>query len=501
MPCGPQLAHAPRDLLGSRPGPVTSRYLSAPRATAELLSGFEAIRAELDVPGEFSAAALQEADHATALSREAVDATHLPFVTIDPPASMDLDQALHIQTRGSGYSVHYAIADVPAFIAPGSALDVEVRARAMTLYSPDRRIPLHPVSLSEGAASLLPDLVRPALVWRIDLDQQGGIADATVYRAIVRSRAKLSYAAVQQAIDSGTAQESLQLLREVGMLLQAQESARGGVSLPGAEQEIVAHGQTYDLVLREPLPVEGWNAQISLLTGRAAAQIMLDGGIGILRTMPDPAAADIGRVRAVARSLHIEWPGGVSYPQIIAAMDPEVPAHAALLNAVPALLRGASYTPFDGESPSLRTHSAVAAPYAHVTAPLRRLVDRWGLQICLALCEGREQPAWVREGLADLPDLMATGAHRARALERANVDLVEAFVLQDQVGQDFVAAVLDTRGSTSLVQLTEPPVISRVQGVLPLGERTVVRLRAVDVGARSVTFVPADQVGREGLKG
>ena len=497
MPCGQPRTHARLDRLRIGLERVTSHYLSAPRAPAELLSGFEAIRAELDVPDAFSPAALQDAQRAGELRLDAVDATHLPFVTIDPPSSMDLDQALFTQPRRSGYRVHYAIADVPAFIAAGSALDVEVRERAMTLYSPDRKVPLHPESLSEGAASLLPGVDRPALVWQIDLDQQGTIDDATVYRATVRSRAKLSYATVQQGLDAGTAQESLHLLREVGLLLQAQEAARGGVSLPGAEQEIVAEGNTFHLVLREPLPVEGWNAQISLLTGRAAAQIMLEGGIGILRTMPDPAPADIGRVRAVARSLHIDWPRDVTYPQIIATMDPEVPAQAALLNAVPALLRGASYTPFDGEPPALRTHSAVAAPYAHVTAPLRRLVDRWGLQICLSLCEGRDQAAWVRDGLADLPDQMATGSHRARALERANVDLVEAFVLQDQVGQEFVAAVLETRGNTSLVQLTDPPVISRVQGVLPLGERTTVKLRAVDVAARSVTFVPADQVAKK----
>lgn len=66
------------------------------------------------------------------------------------------------------------------------------------------------------------------------------------------------------------------------------------MSLPGAEQEVHTDGETYELVMREPLPVEGWNAQISLLTGRAAARLMLDGGIGILRTMPEPSAADVG---------------------------------------------------------------------------------------------------------------------------------------------------------------------------------------------------------------
>ncbi len=474
---------------------MTSAYLSAPGATAALVSGFESIRAELGVAQAFSAQALRDAQRAAQDPPPPTDATGIPFVTIDPEASMDLDQAVHIDRRGSGYRVHYAIADVPGFVRAGSALDTEVRARALTLYSPDRKVPLHPDVLSENAASLLPDLHRPALVWQIDLDSRASITSTTVYRARVRSRAKLSYESVQRGLDAGTADAALLLLREVGLLLQEQERERGGVSLPGAEQEIVFDGQDYDLVMRAPLPVEGWNAQISLLTGRAAATLMLEGGIGVLRTLPEPQPADLGRVRSVARSLGIDWPRGQSYASVVADLDAGVPAQAALLNAVPALLRGASYTPFDGELPQLRNHSAVAAPYAHVTAPLRRLVDRWGLQICLCLCEGSDVPAWVREGLFELPALMAAARQRAGALERSNVDLVEAFVLKDQIGAEFAAAVLESRGTTSLVQLADPPVIARAKGALPLGQEVLVRLVDVDVSARRVSFVAADQAG------
>ncbi|NEE23774.1 RNB domain-containing ribonuclease, partial [Streptomyces sp. SID7499] len=86
------------------------------------------------------------------------DATDLPFLTIDPPGSTDLDQAMHLERRrdGRGYRVHYAIADVAAFLRPGGALDAEAHRRVTTLYFPDDRIPLHPPVLSEGAASLLP---------------------------------------------------------------------------------------------------------------------------------------------------------------------------------------------------------------------------------------------------------------------------------------------------------------------------------------------------------
>jgi exoribonuclease R len=479
--------------------PVAPQYLSIASPRDELAAGFDRIRQELDVPLSFGNRAQSEAQAVAARPPSpALDATDLPLVTIDPPGAMDLDQAVFIQRVGPGYRVYYAIADVPGFIGAGSALDAEVRQRVLTLYSPDRKTPLHPAVLSEGAASLLPGQRRPALIWHLDLDADGDLRDVVLRRATVRSRAKLTYEQVQEHLDGGVADENLNLLREVGLLLQEQERLRGGVSLPGAEQEVHTDGETYELVMREPLPVEGWNAQISLLTGRAAARLMLDGGIGILRTMPEPSAADVGRVRAVARSMGIDWPKGVGYAEVISVMDPAVAQQAALLNAAPVLLRGAGYTAFHGELPALTTHSAVAAPYAHVTAPLRRLVDRWGLQICLSLCEQSAAPEWVLSSLGSVPALMDAGGRRARALERANLDLVEAFVLRDRVGEQFEAVVLDNRKGSSLLQLQDPAVIARAEGEMPLGTRVLVRLTQADVDRREVRFVLTDQVGDSG---
>ena len=75
-------------------------------------------------------------------------------------------------------------------------------------------------------------------------------------------------------------------------------------------------------------------------------------------------------------------------------LDPAVPMHAAFLEEAVTLLRGAGYTPFDGARPEQPTHAGVGAPYAHVTAPLRRLVDRFGTEVCLAICAGVPVPGW-----------------------------------------------------------------------------------------------------------
>jgi exoribonuclease R len=450
----------------------------------------------MEVPAGFPAAVMTEADRAVAAQRrDAEDRTDIPLVTIDPATSLDLDQAVYVERRKpGGYRVYYAIADVAAFVTPGEAVDKESHERGTTLYLPDSRAPLHPLVLSEGAASLLPNQERPALLWALDVDASGEGVSAEVRHARVRSRAKLSYEDVQAALDAGTADESLELLRDVGLLRQRREAERGGLSLPVPEQEVVDDGGSYSLTFRAPLPVEGWNAQISLMTGTAAAELMLYGEIGILRTLPEPPHSAIRRLRRVTHALHVAWPDGMTYAEMIRGLDPSKPRQAALLQEASGLLRGSGYTAFVGGVPERAEHAAVAAPYAHVTAPLRRLADRYAGEICVALCAGAEIPAWVRSGLAALPGVMEKADAKANAVEGACVSLVEAALLSGREGETFEGVVIDVKrdrdGGT--VQLADPAVRGPLDGkALPLGHRLPVRLVTADVSTRQIHFVPA----------
>ncbi|MFD5097924.1 RNB domain-containing ribonuclease [Streptomyces albidochromogenes] len=467
---------------------------------APLRAALRALRTTLDVPGEFPAEVLAEAEEAARAPRlPAYDATGIPLFTIDPPGSVDLDQAMHLARRESGgYRVHYAIADVAAFVRPGGALDAEAHRRVMTLYFPDGKVPLHPPLLSEDAASLLPDRTRPALLWRVDLDGHGRTETADVRRALVRSRARLDYSGVQQRIDAGTAEEPVALLRDIGRLREVMERERGGISLNVPEQEIVERGDTYFPGFRAPLPADGWNAQISLLTGMAAADLMTATGTGILRTLPAAPLGEVARLRRAARALRIEWPHHTSYAEIVRSLDPTKAAHAAFLQECTTLLRGAGYTVFtNGEVPDPAVHAAVAAPYTHCTAPLRRLVDRYAGELCVAAAAGEEPPQWVRDALPGLPREMAEGTRRAAGVERECVDIVEAALLRDRVGDLFHAHVVDVQDhdrAVGTVHLEDVAVVGRVEGGgadLPLGERITVRLTRADPGTAKVLFTPA----------
>ncbi|HET9860974.1 MAG TPA: RNB domain-containing ribonuclease [Nocardioidaceae bacterium] len=459
-----------------------------------LRRGIAVIQEELGVtpafPPEVEAAAEQAAQNP---KLPELDRTDIPFVTIDPETSMDLDQAMYLERDGAGYVVHYAIADVAAFVEPGGPVDVEANRRGETLYGADSKIPLHPKVLSEGAASLLPDQVRPALLWTIRVDASGEGTDANVERALVKSRAKLSYDKVQQELDGGTADPMFTLLREVGELRKRREAARGGVSLPLPEQEINIDGDNWSLEFRKMLPVEEWNAQISLLTGMAAASLMVYARVGLLRTLPPPDPRDVQRLHRTAKALGIEWPAEQLYPDFIRSLDPSRANHAAMVIACTQLLRGSGYVGFDGEMPAQPEHSALASEYAHVTAPLRRLVDRYALEVCVSLCAETEVPSWVLAKLNQLPKTMQESGRRASQYEGSLVALVEAAVLHKHVGQTFAGVVvaLDEKDPTKGdVVIQEPAVEAGVTGKndLPLGTDVQVRLVEADIATRSVRF-------------
>lgn len=462
---------------------------------------FSALRRELDLPTQFPPAAQREAERAAAdPPRPPADRTDIPFVTIDPAASRDLDQAMCLLRRpGGGYRVHYAIADVAARVRPGGELEAETWRRGQTVYLPDGRVPLHPEVLSEDAASLLPGVDRPAVVWTIDLDDAGERVAVGLERALVRSRAKLDYLGAQADADAGRLAEPIALLPEVGALLTARGLDRGAINLPLPDQEVEPDGDGWRLVLRPPVPMEEHNAQISLLTGMAAADIMLAGRVGLLRTMPAPHPEAVARLRAAATALGVPWPAGQSVGRVLAGLDPARPRAAAFLDQAAELLRGAGYTAFDGELPEIVGHGGVGGPYAHVTAPLRRLADRYATEVCLALHAGAPVPEWARQALPRLPEVMADTDRVASAAARGAIDLTEAVLLRDRVGEEFDAAVLDVdptpaeggrpgRPPGGTVALDEPPVRARCQGELPLGERVTVRLTTADPARRTVRF-------------
>lgn len=469
--------------------PQRRSHVAPSAAQTELAAALSALRESLDAPVEFPADVIAEAEAASAIAPD-LDLRDIEFVTLDPEGARDLDQAFHLERSGSGFTVRYAIADVPGFVAPGGAVDAEARRRGQTLYAADGSIPLHPRVLSEDRASLLADVDRPALVWTFSLDDAGTVSEFRLERALIRSRAQLDYVTTQEKLDRGE-DGPWTLLPEIGALRIEQERLRGGASLNLPDEEVTQTADgAYAIERRHPLPVEEWNAQLSLMTGMAAASLMLEAGVGVLRTMPEPDEKSFEAFRRQTEALGKPWTTG-RYGDYLRDLDRTDPMTLPVLQAAAALFRGAGYVVFDGTAPTDAVQAAIGAPYAHATAPLRRLVDRWSLAICLAVSNGQAAPAWARESLAELPALMQESGQRASRLNSATINAVEAALITPLVGTTVQTTVIELRGEDrASIQIAEPAITSSAP--IPVGTQPgdVITLRIIraDIGRGEIEF-------------
>lgn len=447
-----------------------------------LQAGLATIRQQYSVPASFPPEVLAAADVAARRQpTEHVDRTDWAFVTLDPATSTDLDQAFTIERAGDDLILHYAIADVAWFVSPGDALDREAWKRGTTLYLPDGKAGLYPPILAEGAASLLPDGPRAAVVFHVRVGADGAAVLDGAERSIIRSRAKLAY-------DSVTAAELPADFEEFARRIQAAAVARGAGTIEPPEQQVEPVGEDqYQLVFRPRLPSEDQNAAMSLACNLAVAQAMLSAGTGLFRVMPEPDERAVKRLRHTARGFGMSWPPEQTLEAFARSLDANYPKHAAFMLAARRAGGGADYQQF---SPGVTPwHSAMAATYAHATAPLRRLADRYVVQATLAIANGNVVPDDVAQALPLLPDPMDRADSTGSRIERAVLDLAEAVIMRGHEGDSFDAVVVDDDDDGTRIQLLGIAVVAKVRAnsVSP-GDQLRVKLVATDVEKRTVQF-------------
>lgn len=470
------------------------RRLSAPAID------FESIRRELGVDEDYGAAAVAEAENATdRFAGDREDHTDLPFVTIDPPGSMDLDQAVHLTADADGFLVRYGIADVAALVQPEGPLDEESRRRGTTVYFPDRSVPLHPRALSEGAGSLLPDQVRPAVLWTIRVATDGTVGEVQVRRALVRSVARLDYAGVSADAAADRLHPSIAALPRFGELRQRVALDHGAIELDLPDQEVIRDEESggWSLRLAPRTPADMWNSQLSLLTGRCAGEIMSAAGTGLLRTLPPAESDAVQRLRSTADALSVPWPDGATPGQFLAGLPKDRPSTLALMTRAASLMRGAGYLALgvdtDESVPPNRIHAGIGGLYAHVTAPLRRLGDRFATEVCLSVTADRPVPDWVLRALPTLPKTLRSADGLSATADRESIDLAEAVVLADRIGDRFDAVILQSAEPKrpARIFIEDPAIIAGCSGDAPEGSRIPVVLTAADPATREVGFEPA----------
>jgi exoribonuclease R len=444
----------------------------------QLLEQFQLIRTANKIPeadelgNRFNETAAQLLLDETVKRR---DATDLAMVTLDPASSTDLDQAFYVGSEGDGNNrtivLYYAIADIGAFVPRGSAVEAQAWKQGTTIYCPDGSVPLYPRILSSQRASLLPDGPRPAILLTVLVDKDGIPKLRLVERAMVLSRAKLAYESVD-------VQELSADMLELAKRIAAAEVNRGAARVDRPEQEIHQDANAPDgltLKFAPHLPSENYNAALSLATNLAVGRYFLEANNGLFRVMDDPNEHEIKSLRAQAKVLGIRWAQNEKLQAVISRLTTTEQGDLAFSMAIRKAGGGARYMiwPFETqtEEQQIRNaeqqkrpwHAAIAATYAHATAPMRRLADRYVLDLLVAhFAKEPNAVAELQKTLALLPSVMETAERIAAKIDRECLEAIESSLLKPLIGQIRTATVIDVSHDGLQIQIDEPAVIWRI---------------------------------------
>ncbi len=429
------------------------------------------------IPNEFSDRVMAEAEKLKAFSHaRRTDLRKLPLLTIDPPDARDHDDAVWADMNDAtgGVEVIVAIADVAAYVRPGTALDREARIRGNSVYFPDRVVPMLPERISNDLCSLREKEDRPALACHMSFDRNGRKTAHRFERIVMRSAAKLSYEDAQAAIDGRTNDKTETLLPVLKTLWHAYHilmkgrAAREPLELDLPERKLIldAHGLIDRVVSPLRLDAHKLIEEFMIQANVAAAEELEAKKTPLLYRVHEPPALE--KVRALAEFLKTV---GISLPlgQVMR------PKH---FNRILAEVKGKEYQHLVNEV-VLRTQAqAVYSPvnkghfglslrrYAHFTSPIRRYADLI-VHRALVSALGFGEDGLSTEDIARLPetaDMISDAERRAMAAERETVDRLIASHLSTQTGSVFRGRIGGVVGAGLFVKLDE----SGADGFVPV---------------------------------
>ena len=481
-------AVAPQDLHGARHGDwviarITRHAGSASAAQARIEKRLDPDRpvelatesaiARFDLPCEFPAAALREAqafgDHVD--PREAasrVDLRELPLVTIDGEDARDFDDAVYAEPHGGGFRLIVAIADVSHYVRPGSALDAQAQERGTSVYFPTRVLPMLPTALSDHLCSLAPNVDRLCFAADMIVSKNGALKDARFYPAVMRSAARLTYTLAHEALFEGRPAARTQLgellprlmvLVDVYQALYRARGRRGALDFDAAEAEFVidAGEHVRAIELRARNDAHRLIEECMVLANSAVAQALEKAHVPTLyRVHGVPEDEKLERLASTLGSLGIDarLPKTVTTRdlQAIARRVSDLSERTFVESLVVRAMPQALYQPTNiGHFGLALTH------YAHFTSPIRRYPDLIVHRTLKALIKapGGSAKRYAVGELGALGESTSRLEKRADEADRYVSGFLKCTYLKERIGQTFQGLITTVVEFGCFVQILE----------------------------------------------
>jgi ribonuclease R len=464
------------------------------------------------------------------------DLRELPLVTIDGADARDFDDAVYCERKPKGWKLLVCIADVSAYVTPGSALDREAVKRGNSVYFPDRVIPMLPEVLSNGLCSINPQVDRLCMACELYLNREGKVTRSRFFAAVMRSHARLTYDQVASLLDEADAALAAQYasvlphLRELHALFEALHAARaerGAIEFDTTETKFVFNdAQRIERV--EPLVRNDAHRIIEecmLAANVAAARLFERKKMPALyRIHETPKEEKLSDLREFLAELGLNLPGGnkptaQDYASLLASVKGRPDAH--LIQTV--LLRSMQQAMYSSDN--LGHFGLAYDAYTHFTSPIRRYPDLIVHRIIKHILAGGTAAdlEYSKPELQQVAEVCSGTERRADEATRDAESWLKCEYMRDKLGEEFDGTITSVQGFGLFVELDQvhidglvhitaldndyyhfDPVGHRLSGertgqVYRLGDRLRVKVAAVNLDERKIDFVlaaPVEQVAK-----
>ena len=430
------------------------------------------------IPNQFPDKVIAESEALKPFARaNRSDLRDVPLLTIDPRDARDHDDAVwaELNAETGGCNIIVAIADVAAYVRPGTALDREARIRGNSVYFPDRVVPMLPERISNDLCSLREKEERPALACHMSFDKSGRKTSHRFERVIMRSAAKLSYEEAQAAIDGQPNDKTSTLLEHVlkplwaaYAILKKGRDAREPLELDLPERKLIldAHGLIERVMTPDRLDAHKLVEEFMIQANVAAAEELENRKVPLLfRIHEQPSDEKVRSLSEFLRTVDIALPlGQVMRPKHFNRLLVQVQGkdYQHLVNEV--VLRTQAQAIY---SPDNRGHFGLSLRrYAHFTSPIRRYADLI-VHRALVTALGFGEDGLSTDDIAKLNDtaeMISDAERRAMAAERETVDRLIAAHLAKQTGATFRGRIGGVVGAGLFIKLDQ----SGADGFVPV---------------------------------
>ena len=393
------------------------------------------------------AAAERDAANPVELAGRRQDLTGLPTFTVDPASARDFDDAVSAKAEGDSLRLWIHIADVAAYIRPGSELDAEAALRANSTYVPTSVEPMLPLALSAGVCSLSPDVPRLAVTTEILLGPGGEVKKASFYRSLVRSDARLDYDELDR-IFAGRHRapelvaEPIELARRAAFELGSQRNDALEVNSSEPSFTFDADGNVTGAVAEAQTEAHRLIERLMVLTNESVAELLSAQKVPTLyRVHEQPDPDRISRLADQMASLDLPMP---PVPDGLGPTEAgEVAVAASRMVAAEARRRGhggrawsslilRSLKPARYSEANLGHAGLGSEAYCHFTSPIRRYADLIAHRGLLSTVSSDEERPDAGD-VARAAEFCSDGERDASRLERDADDVCAAFLLEREL--------------------------------------------------------------------